>query len=190
MDIHDQLTAGISGLQNKSGVAIYRSKRKIWGLLIRSLIVIVLIVFSLGVAYSQDHSNDKWAGFVGGGFCFLIAILVIISVSPKLDETNPAIVLNEKGITWNMHHYEPLQINWENIVSIKAQSFKAMNFLVIEVNNSYRLKEGRKGLQSFYMEINQMVFGSPICFRASTLQMNFDKLSAVVNEASGKYRNK
>ena len=188
MDIHEQLNAGTSNLQAKNAITIYRSKKKIWGLLIRSFCVIGLIVLAMCVAFQQNEYNDRWSGIFGAIFCVSVAVLVIVSVSPKLKETNPAIILDEKGITWTMHANEPLLIRWENISGLRSVSYKAMNFLVVEVNNSYHLKQGRKGMQSFFMQMNEIIFGSPICFRASTLEMNFGKLNLTFSNALANWK--
>lgn len=183
MDIHEQLNAGVSNLQNKNAILIYRGKNKIRGLLIRSFLILGMILLAILVAWKEDHSSDKFTGVLGAFFCAVAAIFVIISVWPKLKQETPAIILDEKGIVWNMNQNEPLRIYWENISGIKNVSFRAMNFLLVEVNNSYQLKQGRKGMQSFFMQMNEMIFGSPVCFRASTLEINFEKLNSAFRNA-------
>lgn len=119
-------------------------------------------------------------GFLGVLF-LSIGIFVLLKMFVR---KNPALIIDEKGITDYTTFVSIGLILWEDITAIKGRKVKSDYLITIHVKNKKKyLALSKNRFQTYMMKLNSKYFRSPIHINSSGLQCKHDELMAIILKA-------
>ena len=172
------------GFTSTNSIEISLNKKKI-GLLLG----FALVMFSIGCwIVFGNPSNENASQFnstkllIAGYAAILLFGFGIISLSKKLFDKTPGLVIDNNGITDNAGALAGGLVLWSDIENISKFQVKAQDFLLIQVKNpDYYIDRQASTLKRKAMSLNKRLYGTPIFISANTLNIDFQELFQLVN---------
>lgn len=164
---------------------------------IAALLLLCLAFTYLGWNFVSDPGHYTSHRYKSSGFIFLAGLICFISFGlgnlvllKMLFRKNPALIINEKGITDYSSFISIGLIHWEDIIYIKAGKVKSTQFITIHVKNKKKyLSLSKNRFQNYMMKLNSKYYHSPIHINTSALRGKHDELSNTIHKAFDVYKN-
>ena len=165
-------------------IEIPLNKKKIGLLLAASLFFFSLglwIVFGNTGDENTSRFNSTKLQIAGYGAILLFGLATIF-FSKRFFNNNPALVIDNNGITDYVGGLSNGMIVWSDIENISKFEMQGQNFLLIQVKNpdSY-IERQTSFLKRKAMVLNKRMYGTPILISVNTLKINFHELFQIVN---------
>ena len=163
-------------------IEIYSSKKKLFLLLIASLLFVVVGIFML--LYFENIK--KIIGlisilFFGLGIYFSIRGLV---------KNQLILVIDAIGINVNPKKSLSEKIEWKNIIGFSEIRIQGAKIVIIKVNNpNYWIEKEENQIRKKIMSFNTDNYGSPFNISANAMQISHLELIQILNDNFKKYKN-
>lgn len=108
------------------------------------------------------------------GFCLYIIVI-------KFFDKSPGITLNESGIIDNLSAASVGLIEWEDIKEIKSIKIASSYMLMVMTYHPEKyIERAKNGLARTTMRLNYRMYGSPLFFSATALQIKHHELESLL----------
>jgi len=175
---------------NAGSIAIPQSKTKLALLLLLSLTFVALGVWIIhNVSSSEDlDSWHRWKELIAGfssiiffGGCSLVFLFMLFN-------TNPGLIVDDKGITINPGLFSNRSITWDQIDKFSIQRVLQTKLIGIHLKNPEEYIEQQKGAWiKRTLKLNYKNFGAPLSIATNSLKGNFDSIYSLLNNRLSSY---
>ena len=175
---------------NAGSIAIPQSKTKLALLLLLSLTFVALGVWIIhNVSSSEDlDSWHRWKELIAGfssiiffGGCSLVFLFMLFN-------TNPGLIVDDKGITINPGLFSNRSITWDQIDKFSIQRVLQTKLIGIHLKNPEEYIEQQKGAWiKRTLKLNYKNFGAPLSIATNSLKGNFDSIYTLLNNRLSSY---
>jgi hypothetical protein len=139
-------------------------------------------------SYRHRHRDTGFI-FLAGLFGFIFFGAGNLVLLKMLFRRNPALIIDEKGITDYSTFMSVGLIHWEDITAIKGGKLKSTHFITIHIKNKKKyIANSKNAWQTYMMKINSKYFRTPIHINSSGLQCKHDELMAIILKAQETYK--
>lgn len=169
----------------KGQIEIPLSKKKLILMLIGSICFVaagIWFVFNPPTMSNPIFGNPTII-FVTGIASILFFGLCAVLMVRKLQDNNPGLIIDHKGLTDNSSGVSAGQILWSDIENISVMEIHREKTIMLKVKNpQYYIDKQESGFKRKMMQINFKMFGTPLSITSNTLQIEFDDLLNILNK--------
>jgi len=177
---------------NVNRIAIPQSKTKLALLLLLSLTFVALGLWILRNVSSPENQDNwhRWKGLIAGfssivffGGCSLVFLFMLFN-------TNPGLIVDDKGITINPGIFSNRFIPWNEIASFSVQRVLQTKLIGIHLKNPEEYIEQQKGAWiKRTLKLNYKNFGAPLSIATNNLKGSFDTIYSLLTNSLNTYNN-
>lgn len=118
-----------------------------------------------------------------GGVAILFFGYCAVYIAHKLPEKEPGLILNEQGLIDHSSAVSVGLIRWSDIVNLSVIEIHRQKIILLEVANPEEYIDCESDAMARQaMQMNQDLYGTPLCISANTLQISFDALFTMLLE--------
>lgn len=169
-------------------ISIPLSKGKILLIVVGSLAFVIGGIFIFMLANDQNRYHPLLMQTVGVLGVVFFSWTGFMSLK-KFFDTQPGLVINQKGITDNSSGVSVGFIPWKDITEIKSTQIALTKFLIIQLNNPEDyLDRCIRPIQKRLLKANYKKYGTPVSISVNTLKVKFKPLVQILTEAWKVYK--
>ena len=165
---------------------------------IAALLLLCLAFTYLGWNFVSDPAHYTSYRHRNPGFIFLAGLLCLIFfgggtliILKMLFRKNPAMIIDERGITEYTTFMSIGLIHWEDITAIKGGKVKSGHFVTIYIKNKKKyLALSKNRFQTYMMKLNLKDYKPRFDISTNGLQIKHDELNNILQKAFETYKKK
>jgi hypothetical protein len=169
-------------------VLIYQNKTKLFWLLFASIVLTMASAAIVTGAIPGEISTYKlfmcWVGLILFSLCSMVFVFQLLN-------HEPAIIIDEQGITYNVSVGKLGLIRWNIIkrVFIYNQVVRGVTYkhIGIEVDNIEQLMTGLPSFRRFFLNLNCMFGLPPLLISTTSLDLHAEQILAIVHQFHPEY---
>jgi hypothetical protein len=171
---------------------IHSSKLKLVRTLIIGCLFVVLGYYLFNEDAAQIESQHRFnspvlvhsVGLVSMVFFGAAVVLILRS----LFISAPMLVVNGNGIRYGQSPFPVTWVSWSDVAGFEARELHRQKLLYVLLRDRDRYVSQLRPWRQFVARLSRSLGPSPIVLSASTLQIDFDKLSAMLGDYYSAYR--
>lgn len=175
---------------NAGSIAIPQSKTKLALLLLLPLTFVALGLWIIQNASSAEDPDNwhRWKGLLIGFSCIIFFGGCSLVFLFMLFNTNPGLIVDDKGITVNPGIFSNRFIPWDQIEKFSIQRVLQTKFIKVHLKNPEEYIEQQKGAWvKRNLKLNYKNFGAPLSIATNSLKGNFDSIYSLLTNRLDAY---
>ncbi|WP_300601484.1 STM3941 family protein [Niabella sp.] len=161
--------------------------RNLVGAAVFVLLGILFVIKPFLFIRSDDPTMIRIIGYICTGF-FGVAIILFVQ---KLQDKKAGLIIDEEGITDNSSGIAAGRVLWKDIKNIRTERVTDQPFIMLEIKNPEAyLQQQKNPVKKRAMELNYQLYKTPVGISAQFLNIGFEELLQLLENAFKEGRNK
>ena len=177
---------------NVNCITIQQSKTKLVLFLLLPLTFVALGLWIIqNVSSTEDPDNwHRWKGLLIGFSCIIFFGGCSLVFLFMLFNTNPGLIVDDKGITVNPGIFSNRFIPWDQIEKFSIQRVLQTKMIEVHLKNPEEYIEQQKGAWvKRNLKLNYKSFGAPLSIATNSLKGSFNTIYSLLTNRLDAYNN-